>query len=264
MLFAPGSGSSRDHRYVDRWWEDVKRIAVTQPGTAGPAGPGRERLAAEFRVLLERTEPSAARAHRVSEWLWKPTAHWAAMLPHHREELAARWLDLLAGCADREQRDTGPLLVVLAEAGGPAGLALHLALAYGLGARYAEDRAAAVDALLVLAARGDLDGALLGRELGELVTLGTVKPNRLAQSLTAAADTGAHATVWSVLAAALPSLLTGEPPRGTADLLSLATTTARRTTARTPIPEVTALAARPGTSRLLKEARTLRDLLATA
>ncbi|MFF2655873.1 DUF6493 family protein [Kitasatospora sp. NPDC058032] len=263
VLFAPGAGYERKRRYWDRWWEELRRIVVTQRGSAGPAGPARERLAAEFRVLLEGTTPSVARVRRADEWLREPTVHWAAMLPHHREELAARWLDRFADCADRDRRGTAGMLVVLAEAGGPAGLALHLALGYGLGARHPEDRAAAVDALLVLAARGDLDGALLGRELGELVTLGTVKPVRLAQALTAAADTGAHATVWSVLAAALPSLLAGEAPRGAADLLALAADTARRSAARGPIPEVTATAARPGTSRLVKESRTLRDLLAT-
>ncbi|MFF8771120.1 DUF6493 family protein [Kitasatospora sp. NPDC015120] len=263
VLFAPGAGYESKRRYWERWWEDLKRIAVTQRGTGGPAGPAHERLAADFRVLLESTEPSVARVRRSDDWLREPTVHWAAMLPHHREELAARWLDRFADCADRERRGTARMLVVLAEAGGPAGLALHLALAYGLGARHPEDRAAAVDALLVLAARGDLDGALLGRELGELVALGTVKPNRLVRSLTSAADTGAHATVWSVLSAALPSLLTGESPRGTADLLALANDTARRSAARGPVPGLAAVAARSGTGRLVKEARALHALLAT-
>ncbi|MFE2111193.1 DUF6493 family protein [Kitasatospora sp. NPDC059463] len=263
VVFAPGAGYERKRRYWERWWEDLKRIAVAQRGTGGPAGPARERLAGDFRKLLEGTEPSVARIRRSDDWLREPTVHWAAMLPHHREELAARWLDRFADCADRERRGTLRMLVVLAEAGGPAGLALHLALAYGLGARHPEDRAAAVDALLVLAARGDLDGALLGRELGELVALGTVKPNRLVQSVSGAADTGAHATVWSVLSAALPSLLTGESPRGTADLLALANDTARRSAARGPIPELAAVAERSGTGRLVKEARTLHAFLTT-
>ncbi|MEU1509436.1 DUF6493 family protein [Kitasatospora sp. NPDC005748] len=248
----------REHR-----WEGVKRICVAQPGVgAGPRGPAGERLGAEFRALLAATEPSVVRASAQDEWLWQPTAHWAAVLPHHREELAARWLDGFAGGADREQRGAAGLLPVLAEAGGPAGLALHLALAYGLGARFPEDRTAAVDALLVLAARGCLDGGLLGRELGELVTEGTVKPNRLAQALTAAADTGAYGTVWSVLAPALPAVLAGAAGRGTGELVALAADCARRSSARGPIPEVTEAAARPGTARLVKEARALRDILA--
>ncbi|OKJ17864.1 hypothetical protein AMK21_23460 [Streptomyces sp. CB00316] len=61
------------------------------------------------------------------------------------------------------------------ETGGEAGVAVHLALAYGLGARHPEDRISAVDALLVLAAQGRLDTALLGRELGALVDHDLVK-----------------------------------------------------------------------------------------
>ncbi|MFJ1931391.1 MULTISPECIES: DUF6493 family protein [unclassified Kitasatospora] len=265
VLFAPGRGSKHGHQYADRWWEDVRRVAVAQPGIgAGPKGPDGERLAPEFRALLEGTEPSVARARKVGGWTWRPTAHWAAMLPWHREELAARWLDHFAAGADRDERDTGRLLPALAEAGGPAGLALHLALAYGLGARHTEDRTAAVDALLVLAARGDLDGAQLGRELGALVDCGAVKLNRLAAALALAAGTGAYGTVWSVLEPALPALLGGEgtPARGLGDLLALAADCARRTRTRGPVAEVTATAEQGGSSRLVKEARALRDVLA--
>ncbi|MGV9264692.1 DUF7824 domain-containing protein [Kitasatospora sp. NPDC003701] len=263
VRFAPGRGVGSRAVYQERWWEDVKRICVSQPGVgAGPQGPAGERLGADFLALLEGTEPSVARARQQNEWLWQPTAHWAAVLPHHREELAARWLDWFADSADRERRGAAGLLPVLAEAGGPAGLALHLALAYGLGARFPEDRTAAVDALLVLAARGDLDGALLGRELGALVTEGTVKPSRLAQALAAAADTGAYGTVWSVLAPALPAVLSGAPVRGTADLVAVAGDCARRCSARGPVAEVTRAAAGAGASRLVKEARALRDVLA--
>ncbi|MFJ9951554.1 DUF6493 family protein [Kitasatospora sp. NPDC091207] len=263
VRFAPGRGVGSRALYQERWWEDVKRICVAQPGLgAGPRGPAGERLGADFRALLEGTEPSVARARQQNEWLWQPTAHWAAVLPHHREELAARWLDWFADCADRERRGAAGLLPVLAEAGGPAGTALHLALAYGLGARFPEDRTAAVDALLVLAARGHLDGALLGRELGVLVTEGTVKPSRLTQALAVAAGTGAYGTVWSVLAPALPAVLSGEPPRGAADLVGTAADCARRCAARGPIAEVGEVAARSGTGRLVKEARALRDVLA--
>ncbi|MBP0448095.1 hypothetical protein J5Y04_00835 [Kitasatospora sp. RG8] len=261
-VFAPGRGGG-GRPFWDRWWEELTRVAVAQPGLgAGPEGPAGQRLGAEFRALLDATEPSVARARKQNEWLWRPTEHWAAMLPHHREEQAARWLDWFADCADRERRGAAALLPVLAEAGGRAGLALHLAVAYGLGARFPEDRTAAVDALLVLAARGDLDGALLGRELGELVACGTVKPNRLLAALTTAAGTGAYATVWSVLAPALPALLAGESVRGTADLVAVAADAARRCSARGPIPEVSAVAARAGSGRLVKEARSLRDVLA--
>ncbi|MFJ9695221.1 DUF6493 family protein [Kitasatospora sp. NPDC101183] len=257
--FEPGKGIKRRSRYEDRWWEDLRRLAVAQPGLDAAAG---EQLAEEFRELLAATGPSVARARRDYDWGWLPVTHWAAMLPWHREELAARWLDHFAEAADRDQRGPGRLLPRLAEAGGRAGPAVHLALAYCLGSAAAEDRTGAVDALLVLAARGDLDAALLGRELGELAAWGTVKTNRIAASLALAADTGAHRTVWAVLAAALPGLLAADPaPRGLGDLLAVAADCARRSGARGPLAEVTALAARGGSSRTVKEARALREVL---
>ncbi|MEV7778572.1 DUF6493 family protein [Kitasatospora sp. NPDC088351] len=263
VVFAPMAGAKPVHRYWERWWEELKRVVVAQPGIgAGPEGPAGERLGADFRALLEGTEPSVARVRKQAEWQWQPTAHWAALLPHHREELAARWLDWFAGVADREIRGPARMLPPLAEAGGPAGLAVHLAVAYGLGARFPEDRTAAVDALLVLAARGDLDAGLLGRELAELVAIGAVKPVRLGQAVAAAAETGAYATVWSVLAAALPGLLAGEPARGAGDVVAVAADCARRCSARGPIEQVSAVAQRSGSSRLVKESRALREVLA--
>ncbi|MFF4649249.1 DUF6493 family protein [Streptomyces sp. NPDC001380] len=189
------------------------------------------------------------------------SAHWAAVLPGHRETVALRCQRRFAAAADLDQRGNAALLPLLAEAGGPAGEAVHLGVAYGLGARFPEDRTAAVDALLVLAARGDLRPGLLGERLAELTALGAVKPNRLAEALRDASRTGAHGTVWSVLAAALPGLLAGQPPRGAAELLTVAGDCARRSRARGAVPEVTALAARSGSSRLVKEARLLRDAL---
>lgn len=195
---------------------------------------------------------------------WNPGAgHWPAMLPACRELLAVHLQPTFrASAADEGLRGGARFLPILAEAGGPAGRALHLGLAYGLGARFAEDRTAAVDALLVLAARGDLDMTLLGRDLEELIRLGVVKPNRLAESVREASRTGAYRTVWSVLAAALPGLLVGEQTRGLPDILAVATECAQRSAACGPIAEVTAMADRPGSSRLVKEARLLRDTLA--
>ncbi|MEV7184916.1 DUF6493 family protein [Kitasatospora sp. NPDC093102] len=264
VLFAPGKGLRRANVHGDRWWEEIERIAVAQPGIgAGPKGPDGERLTAELRALLDGTEPSVARARTVYDWSRRAVDHWFAMLPWHREELAARWLDPFAECADRDERGAARYLPLLAEAGGPAGLALHLALAYGLGARHTEDRTAAVDALLVLAARGDLDGALLGRELGALVACGTVMAGRLGAALTMAAETGARGTVWSVVGPALPGLLGADlSTRGLGDLIALATDCARRTGACGPVAEVTAAAERGGSGRVVKEARVLRDVLA--
>ncbi|MCX5209495.1 DUF6493 family protein [Kitasatospora sp. NBC_00240] len=264
VRFAPGRGGKPEHRYQERWWEGLVRYEVAQPGPQVPEGPGGEGLAEECLDLLAATEPGVQRARSQTEWNWNPTPHWLAALPNHREELAARLLVGFAGAADRDERGAPQLLPYLAEADGPAGPAMHLALAYGLAARHEEDRAAAVDALLVLAARGDLDGGLLGGELAALAGVGALKVSRLAPALAGAAATGAYGTVWSVLAGALPGLLAGEAPRGSGELLGVAADCARRSGARGAVAEVTALAARGGSSRLVREARALREALGEA
>lgn len=179
-----------------------------------------------------------------------------ATLPEDRETLAAWSLPAITSCALHEGRGGTTVLPLLAAAGGPAGPALHLAVATGLGARHAEDRLRAVDALLALAARGELDAVRLGSDLGEQLTLGTVKPNRLADSLRTAAATGACATTWSVLAAALPALLAGTAdPRGTGDLLEMAADCVEESAAVSSHPAgLAAVAARGGRSRLVTQA----------
>ncbi len=122
--------------------------------------------------------------------------HWLAILPERRELVAARLVRDVSAVALDDTRGAAAVLPLLAESEGPAGQATHLCLAYGLGARHPEDRLAAVDALLVLAARGQLDVDRLGEDLGELVRSGAVKPSRLAESVRTGAATGANATIW--------------------------------------------------------------------
>ncbi|MFJ8017034.1 hypothetical protein [Streptomyces sp. NPDC096339] len=191
-------------------------------------------------------------------------AHTVATLPWHPEIAAARLLTGVASAADQDGGRGAPaFLEALAATDGPAGPAVHLAVAYGLASAPQEDREAAVRALLLLAERGRLDGELLGRELVELVGLGTLKVALVTESLAvaAAAPRGA-APVWAVLAAALPGLLARTRPQAHGALLAVAADSARLSGARGELPEVTALARRPGSSRLLKEARRLRDALA--
>ncbi|MGI5452896.1 DUF6493 family protein [Streptomyces sp. CA-249302] len=200
--------------------------------------------------------------------------HWLALLPERRELVAGRLLrDLSAGAMD-DERGAAAVLPLLAESGGEAGEATHLGLAYGLGARHAEDRLAAVDALLILAARGQLDAARLGADLGELVRHGAVKPLRLAESARTAAATGANATVWEMLRHTLPALLAepaagggngngqGMSARGLGDLLAVAAECAERSGARGEIPHLAQTAERSGSSRLVSQARRLRGALA--
>ncbi|MFI9002158.1 DUF6493 family protein [Streptomyces sp. NPDC053541] len=183
---------------------------------------------------------------------------WPAVLPDDRETFAAWLLPVLAAGARGEERDVAEGLTALAEADGPVGPAVHCALAVALGFRHVEDRLTAVDALLVLASRGELDAGLLGARLAELLAEGTVKPNRLADSARTAAATGAYRTVGDLLLALLPSVLGGPGPvRGTGELLAVAAECVERAGGSGEVPGLAELAARKGSTQLVTQARRL-------
>jgi hypothetical protein len=186
------------------------------------------------------------------DWHDGQRQHWPALLPERPELVAARLLPDLSAVSVDNVRGPAAVLPRLAEAEGDAGEAVHLCLAYGLGARHADDRLAAVDALLVLAARGRLDPGRLGTDLGQLVRSGAVKPVRLADAVRTAATTGAKATVWGVLREMLPVLLadlaTGARPdsaRGLGELRTVAAECAERTGARGDLPHLAEAATSP-------------------
>lgn len=140
------------------------------------------------------------------------------------------------------------------------GEATHRALAAALNNDRREHRAAAVDALVVMVSRRELDSARLSTALGELTA---PVASRLASGLRdAAAAVGARA-VWPVLSGLLPRLLSsGARIHGLSDLLALATELAARAGACGEIPGLAEVASRPPKSRLVKEARRLRGVLA--
>ncbi|MDY7089351.1 MAG: DUF6493 family protein [Actinomycetota bacterium] len=229
-------------------------------------------------------------------WLQHPDVLSAA-LPHHREVSAAWALPALAALADLDQRGGGSLLTLLAEADGPFGPAMSLAVAYVLAARHETDRVAAVDAFLTLAASGTTAiaeisavirqrlpateapalpddvvaathgfGVSVGRDLARLAMRGMVKLNRAVPALADAHRAGASDAVWDVVAAALPPLLApavGPAPfaRALPDLLELASLVAGATGTRGEIARLDEVAARKGNTRLLKEARRLQSVL---
>ncbi|MCZ0978876.1 DUF6493 family protein [Streptomyces diastatochromogenes] len=192
-------------------------------------------------------------------------ALWALVLPADRELLAACLLPALAHSAEADARGTAEPLTALAEADGPVGRAVLLALALGLGCVDADDRLRAVDAVLVLASRGELDARRLGSELAWLVAEGAVKPNRLADAARTAAATGAYGTVWAVLAAMLPGLLeratAAKPVHGLGEVLAVAADCVERCGARDEVAGLGALASGRGSSRLLVQARRLLSAL---
>ncbi|MBT2442434.1 hypothetical protein J7E93_20435 [Streptomyces sp. ISL-36] len=236
-----------------RWWLDDRLENDT------PARPvAWHDFPPAFRWLGSPLAETAGRCHHGSG----DRQNWASVLPDDRETLAAWLLPTLARSVEWDGRGAAEDLTALAEADGPVGPALHLALALGLGCRHAEDRLTAVDALLVLAARGELDAERLGATLAGLVDEGTVKANRLAEAVRTAAATGAYATTWSVLAGALPELLAaGRPVHGLGELLAVAADCAERCGATGEIPGLGATAARRGSSQLLVQARRLGKAL---
>ncbi|NEA25697.1 DUF6493 family protein, partial [Actinomadura bangladeshensis] len=77
------------------------------------------------------------------------TGHWAAVLPSHRDIVAAHLVPYLAGWEEYGWNQ-GALMLGLAEADGPAGAATGTFLAHALANQDQDERARAVEALLVL------------------------------------------------------------------------------------------------------------------
>ncbi|GIH99960.1 DUF7824 domain-containing protein [Planobispora takensis] len=186
---------------------------------------------------------------------------WSSMLPSHREVTAAYlmphvlrrfWDETLVGPGQARE---------LARAEGPAGAAFAVVLARVLGDPNMPE---SVDVLLEVAARDELPADEIGRQSGLLVAGGEVRMIDMIAALDAAARRGAHAHLWRIAAAALPVLLPapGERPRnGLAGFVALAAVTAEWCGARGEIPVVRDMAARRGSSGLLREVRRLHDLL---
>ncbi|MEU9506095.1 hypothetical protein AB0D32_07410 [Micromonospora sp. NPDC048170] len=197
-----------------------------------------------------------------STWHGDWVAFWPAALPGYRGLVAAHVLPTVASGAGDGVSGTAAVLPLLAEGTGTGGPALDLALAYGLGSRHQADQVAALDALLLLAASGDLDAAAVGTHLGTLAADGVFPSSRALRPLRDAAAAGAPLTVWRLLAAALPAVLAASPPpRGTPDLLTLAAETADATDVRIGVPGLADVAARGGSPRLATEARRLATIL---
>lgn len=273
-------GTGEGDRLAEWLLTDVPSQPAERSRTAGP------RMLVEFGELSEMRGPSFPSEFRrlgrqtsvytdryyCPHWDDDEWKHWLAMVPGRPELVAGCVLRDLSTATLEDTRAGYAFLPTLAEAEGEAGLAVHLCVAYGLGAQRAEDRLAAVDALLVLAARGQLDAEQLGTDLGKLAVLRSVKPSRLAEAIRTAAATGAYGTAWSVLREALPPLLAElaggdgkkSPPHGLGDLMAVAAECAERTGAHGELPYLAEAAERRGSSRLVTQARRLRAALEEA
>jgi hypothetical protein len=194
---------------------------------------------------------------------WPPAmGWWPTVLPSHREIIAAHVQPHLTPIGDSDGTGGTQVLPALARSSGPFGPAMALALAYGLGARREKERLPVVDALVWCSLRGELDALMLGRELAELVTADLIVLNRVVRGLTEFARADAHRDLWAMIAAMLPDILVQPTPGpGTPDLLALAATAANATGVYADLPQLAAVAARGGSSRLVSEARRLARTL---
>ncbi|TMQ99868.1 hypothetical protein ETD83_17915 [Actinomadura soli] len=187
---------------------------------------------------------------------------WSRLLPSHPEVVAAHVLPGLRG--RRYSASPGmPVgeFIEITRADGPFAEAVGYFLARQLVLR---GHGEADRALLTMAARGDLPAAEFGRHIGRLARDGTVQPVRIIEALERAADAGAYARIWDVIAAALPVLCPepGERPvHGLKRLIALGLRTARWSGARGAVPGIEELAARKGSSDLVREARALAAYL---
>lgn len=259
-----------------------RTLAEVWPSASGPARPAGT-LAADHpaagpgtmaALLTELTEPQRWLGDDETSQIWKRQsaqtawlACWPGFLPGHRDIIAAHLVPLFAreSFFDRDYdygADVDSLLPLLAEADGPVGPGLRLALGYGLAAREQPAQMAAIRALVILARRAQLDGGALGHKIGDLAALGEVSLAGLASALRDASfSAGMTAPLWELIVAALPGVLTeapGRPPRGLADLIGLGADLAEVVRPAGPVPAGLAdVAARAGSARYIGESRRL-------
>ncbi|RSN68500.1 DUF6493 family protein [Actinomadura sp. WAC 06369] len=189
---------------------------------------------------------------------------WARVIPSHPEAAAAYLVPEMRGRGYYSARRDGPAAALLELVPADGMYADHIA--DFLARRLAERHRRPDRMFLGLCARGDLPAAAVGRAVARLLLDGDVRPSRVTGELERAAEAGAFADVWRVLAAALPPLCPAPGERavhGLDRLLSLAARTARWCGARGAIPGVEALAARPGSAAYVRAARVLAGQLAS-
>lgn len=210
--------------------------------------PEGRRLAAVLRgqVLTALPEP-LDQAYKGPQYVWDSLRTEPLDFPN--AEVLAQWR-IWSSLPDAE------IPVKVAELPGPKGRAVHRHIMNALSADKAQTRTAGVDALVVLASNAQLRPDLLAQEISDL----TIN-KRLAGSLRdAVVALGAH-HAWPVIDALLPPLLECEKTTGLADVLAVATDCARRCGATAHYPGLLPLAQRPGSGRLVTEARTLLTTL---
>ncbi|GAA2211825.1 hypothetical protein GCM10009850_072850 [Nonomuraea monospora] len=196
----------------------------------------------------------SARCSYPEEIVWWPT-----IMPSHRNVVAKYLVKCLSWLSERSDA-RAEAVVTLAHGDGPAGRATALAITAFLGHPRPAQRAAAAQALAVLAVRGQFPAGDFGWAIAKLIQDGDLSLKRITASLADLVDDGAHAEVWQAFTTALPPLLpkAGERPRGgLGEFLTVAVRAAILAGARGEVPGLAELAGRKGSSLVLQEARRL-------
>lgn len=189
----------------------------------------------------------------------------AITLPHDPDAIAAHLLNPLyerANAMGSRTPEPSPLLA-LAETAGTPGPLTHLALVYGLAADVLDQRIGAQDAVLILASRGLLQPAQLGRLAAIAWQRNLIRGKRIVDALGHIDESGATTEVFDV-AAAMIGVLTKTPElRGLPDLLLLASRCAVNAGIRRgTVPGLDELATASKPKRVGVEARRLQEAIA--
>ncbi|MET8053111.1 DUF6493 family protein [Streptosporangium sp. NPDC005286] len=193
-------------------------------------------------------------------------AWWPTIMPSHREVVAAYMVQCLPWIANRSGSRVDAV-AALAHGDGPVGRATAITIAACLAHPRPAQRAAAAEALITLAVRGQLPASDLGWAVAMLVRAEHITLKRITAALADLVAAGAHAEIWQALAVTVRLLLpteAGERTRnGLGELLGVAAWAAALAGARGEIPGLAELAARTGSSLVLQEARRLHGAISS-
>nr|WP_062343062.1 DUF6493 family protein [Herbidospora sakaeratensis] len=189
---------------------------------------------------------------------------WPELMPSHREVLAAHLLECFV-VGVPANRAKAEVLTRFVQGEGPVGRATASAIMTALGHKKPAQRVFAIDAMKILAVRGEFSGADFGWALGQLTGADTLKLKWAAPALEELTLSGMHGEMWAVFAEALPVLLPragSRPATGLAELLDVAIKAATLAGARGELPRLAGFAARKGGSQVVEKARLLLRAMA--
>ncbi|MBB6548530.1 hypothetical protein [Nonomuraea rubra] len=187
---------------------------------------------------------------------------WRMALPSDREVVAMQLLPQVFGYWQSPGHLHG-FVTPLCHEDGPVGEGTALVLGMLLAERnwHAEH---CRELLLCAAATGYLNAELCGRQLGPCMRTVGIGMSQVSSALEDVARRGAHREVWEIMRGLLPVFLPAADERahsGHTRALEFAADASRWAGARGAIPEVGAIAARNGSSGLVRAARRLHDHL---